>query len=349
LTRIAGVPEQLRASATVMSASAPELELAAAALAAAPLPEMPAGVAASVMATLREAAETLHAEAGRAQREGLELKRRGLWLEAAGVAFEVWNKGIFIRGMAAGPLDALDLVSRRRAADLFKVWANYEKRVIPFVNEHGEESEAAALRKLFFYARNEDRLKTYDRYRLMVDEAGDLDRYEEASGVPLAAVRELAGKWLGPIGAIGGIVEMIHPEHGGAEGIGDRASGAAAAVGGGLSTYTTIVGLETAGAMIPGVDVIAGTLLLASAGWEAYTHRKAIAHAVVEGGSFLIHHPAILAGPLAPPVAAAQEAWDHRKDIAHGLVSAGEFGEHRAEDAAHLASSGFHKLKSLFG
>jgi hypothetical protein len=91
MTKIAGIPEQLRASSTLLAVSAPELALAAEAFASAPLPKMPPGLVSVVEDALQRAATVLRGAAARADTEGKDLKRRGLWPEVAGTAFAAWE------------------------------------------------------------------------------------------------------------------------------------------------------------------------------------------------------------------------------------------------------------------
>jgi hypothetical protein len=179
------------------------------------------------------------------------------------------------------------------------------------------------------------------QFREILARSGDLAEYEKDADVPLAGLRTIGGRILGPLGIITGGWELFHPGHSGWQGWGDRVSGAAGAAGSVGATGIAYFGLETATLFVPGVDVVTGTLLLASAGWEVYTHRKEIAHAVVKGAGYVIHHPVVLTGP---PGIAAQEVWDHRQQIAKGAVSIGKWGEHRIEDAAKPAVSLVHKI-----
>lgn len=349
MTRIAGVPEELESMATLLAASAPELQTAAMMLASAPLPAMPPGVAAATSDALDAATRALGTSALISAHEGLDLRRRSLWLRVAdtgGAALWSANTSPF-KAVLSAPLDALDLIERRKALQMLRVWKTYLRAVRPIEDDYGAGSEQAfevtwRLRRRLDIAPS--------RFRSIVEGGGDLARYERDAEVPLAGVRLLAGRVLGPAGVVAGFYEIWRPSHPGWKRWGDRASGAAGALGSAGGSAIAYYGLETTAMFVPGVDVVAATLLLGSAGWEIYTHKKEIAHALVSGGSYVLHHPVVLAGPAG---VAAEEVWDHRQQLASAAVSTASWGEHRVEDAAapavSVAKGAYHEGGRLLG
>lgn len=335
MSRIAGVPEQLRAAATVIAQTAPELDLAAVALASAALPEMPPGVAASVQGTISQASSTLHRAAATAGHTGRELKRRGLWLELADAGPTAWALGLTAKAAIDLPFGLMDFAERKRGLDMLRIWGRYERAVLPIARDYGEQSMQATKMWLLFQ-RSHPEFAT--KMMTIADGAGELGKYERAADVPFPLIRGVGGKILGPVGVLSSSWLLLHPEHEhGWERTGDRIAGGAGVIGGAGATMAAFGGLEAVGLAVPGVNIAVATLIVGAAAWDLYTHRKEVAHALAEGGKFLWDHKAIVvAGPAG---AAAQEVWDHRRDIARGAVTVGEFGVHRAEDAAHIVTS----------
>ena len=74
-------------------------------------------------------------------------------------------------------------------------------------------------------------------------------------------------------------------------------------------------------------------LLVGAAGWEVYTHRRAIAHAVVGAGDFAWKHKTAILAPT--PLGPAAFAWNHKKDVARVAVTTGEGAVHGVESGAH--------------
>jgi hypothetical protein len=337
MTRFAGVPEQLRAAATVLGATAPELDLAAVALSSIALPAMPPGVALVVEDTLWRASATLRQAALEAKREGEDLKRRGLWLELADAGGTAWAYSVVTRAALDIPTGLMDFVERKRAIRLLQVWRAYKRLVVPTADRFGPESYEA-LWKYFRFQYHYPEVAS--RLPMLAEGAGDMSFYERASGVPLPLLRGVTGKILGPLGVATGFLQIVNPEHShGWERTGDEVAGGANLIGSAtatLMTFGSAATVEAIGVWIPGVNVAVAVLILGSAAWELYTHRREVARALVAGGKDVRDHPLLLIGPAGP---AAQLAWDHRRTIARGAVATAQFGANSAENAAHLAVS----------
>jgi hypothetical protein len=82
--RVSGVPEHLRALSRTLTDVAPELDRAATRLTTAELPAMPPGVTDAVAGTLSQVGESIRRVALAVTREGLDVRRRSVWLEIAG-------------------------------------------------------------------------------------------------------------------------------------------------------------------------------------------------------------------------------------------------------------------------
>ena len=84
MTRISGVPPDLRSLSRAFGAAAPDLHATASRLAGVSLPEMPPGVSGSVTATLASVGAQLQTAALTVEQAGIDAGHRALWLEIAG-------------------------------------------------------------------------------------------------------------------------------------------------------------------------------------------------------------------------------------------------------------------------
>jgi hypothetical protein len=326
VTRIAGIPQQLALFSTVLAEAGVELGVEATSVATAGLPVMPPSVAGQVEHAVTHASNALQQAARTAEREASDVRRRALWLARANGGETTGLEALFgLRALAETPLYALDTLARHRVAEMLNAWSRYNRVVVPIVNEYGETSMPATKIWFLWQQRNPMSLS---RLNTVLEGAGDAAKYEHGAGLPLAGLRSVAGKALGPLGIATSIYSLAHPAHDhGWERTGDRVAAGAGLLG---SSGATALAFAPGLAAVPGVNIAVGALLVGAAGWEIYTHRKAIAHAVVGAGNWALNHSTqILAGTPAGP---AVVAWEHRKDLARGAVSVGSWGLHRAED-----------------
>jgi hypothetical protein len=328
VTKIAGVPAQLAVFSKLLAEAGVELGVEAVSVADAPLPAMPPGVAGQVAGTLGRVPELLRRAALVAEREAIDTRKRALWFAAAdsGAASAV-AAVIGVKTVGQIPLDVLDVQSRVRVADMLKAWGRFERVAMPIANEYGPRSFAATQ---IWFAWQERNPMPLSRLRSVIAGAGSAEEYERAAGVPLAGLRAVATKVLGPIGVVTSVYSIVNPEHAsGWERTGDRVAAGAGLLGSGS---TTVLAFAPALAN-PAVDIAVGVLLVGAAGWEVYTHRRAIAHAVVGAGDFAWKHRTAILAPT--PLGPAALAWDHKKDIARVAVTAGEGALHGVESGAH--------------
>jgi hypothetical protein len=212
-------------------------------------------------------------------------------------------------------------------------WARWERVVTPIVTDYGDDSLAATTAWFLFQRRSP---LTVQQILKMVSGAGEQEAYAAAADVPLAAVRTVGGKILGPLGIYTNFLAMTHPEHEGWRGTGGQVAGG---IGLGGSIGATALAF---GAAVPGLDVAVGVALLGAGAWElgnlAWDNRKAIAKAATTAGKFAVDHaPDFAAGAVAGP--AGVFAWEHRGDIARGAVATATWGADQAESAASTALS----------
>jgi hypothetical protein len=329
VTRIAGIPQQLAALSTVLAEAGVELSVAATSVSTAGLPSMPPGIAGQVEHAISHGRSTLQRAARTAEREASEVRRRALWLARADSGGTAGLEALFgLRALAETPLYALDTVSRHRIAEMLQAWSRYNRVVLPVVREYGETSLPATKIWLLWQRRNPMALS---RLNSVIDGAGDAAKYEQTAGLPLAGLRAVAAKALGPFGMATSAYSLLHPAHAhGWERTGDRVAAGAGFLGSGGAT---VLAFAPELAAVPGVNVAVGALLVGAAGWEIYSHRKAIAHSVVGAGEWAWSHKVqILAATPAGPAAVA---WDHRKEIARGVVGTERWGVRRAKDVEH--------------
>jgi hypothetical protein len=145
---------------------------------------------------------------------------------------------------------------------------------------------------------------------------------------------ELGGKSLAVLDVVLGGYTVIHgSEYGGTRGDIDRGVAGMSVLAGATVVAAAFLPIPVAG------EAAAAVILTGAALWTAGNmiadHRKEIAHAVTSGGSFLVHHPLVLAGPAG---VGAQEVWDHRADI-----------EHAGESVVHAGSSAVHAVGDAGG
>lgn len=331
MTRIAGVPAELARLSNVLVEAGVELSVEAVTVSNTTLPEMPPGVAGQVAGNLADASSALRRSALIAQREAVDVRKRALWLvRADGGDTSAIAALIGFRAVGEIPLASLDTAARLRVADMLKAWQRYDRVVVPIVDQYGTESMAATKIWLLWQRRNPMPLS---RLNSVIASAGDAAAYERATGIPLAGLRSVAGKIMGPIGFGTNLYSFVRPEHAhGWERTGDRIAAGAGMVGSGGATA---MALAPALAAVPGLDIAVGALLVGAAGWEVYTHRKEIAHALVGGAKTAWDNKAyFMAGPGGAP---AVFAWNHRGEAARVAVSSAVWGAHRAEDAARIA------------
>jgi hypothetical protein len=84
MTKISGIPEELRALAQALADVAPDLQKTASRLSSVSLPEMPPAVAGVVSDTLGDVGSRLRSAAMTVEREGLAVGKRATWLAIAG-------------------------------------------------------------------------------------------------------------------------------------------------------------------------------------------------------------------------------------------------------------------------
>src|SRR6185437_9296587 len=126
------------------------------------------------------------------------------------------------------------------------------------VDDYGAESMQAT--RIWFIFQERSPL-SHERFLQMLDGAGETESYAAAVDVPLAGLRVVAGRVLAPLGIATNFMVMIHPEHDGWRGDVDRISGG---LGVGSSAVLTAAAF---GATIPGLDVVAGGVLLGVGAW----------------------------------------------------------------------------------
>lgn len=348
MTRVAGIPEDLQSLAATLVGSAPELDLAGAMLAraASALPSMPAGVAGQVETSLQQAQRLLAQSAATAQKEGSDLRRRGLWLEIADRIRKAWEPVAAPFGMLSTPNDAVNATSLWRVHRLLKVWDAYDRAVTPAVAAEGESSLAALNAQLSFEERNP---MSPARFATVLEGAGEDGAYLESLG-SFAEVAGTIGKFTPVGGVVGGVVELALPTHRhGALMVADRASGFGTLAGSGILLA------DAAGmALMPGLVPVALGVVVAAGVWELYENRQAVARITVAGGKFLLGHAYVLAGPAG---IAAKELYDYRRPLAHALVSTADTSAQLAENGAktilggaeNAGASAVSTAKSLLG
>jgi hypothetical protein len=318
---------------TVLAEAGVELSVEATSVATAGLPVMPPTVAGQVTQALAHASTALQRAAVTAEREASEVRRRALWLAIANRGDTTGLETFFgLRALAEAPLSVLETASRHRVAEMLQAWGRYTRVVLPIVDEYGPTSMPATKIWFAWQQRNPMALS---RLSSVIAGAGDAASYEHATGLPLAGLRSVAAKTFGPLGVVTSVYSLAHPAHeGGWERTGDRVAAGAGLLGSGGAT---VLAFAPGAAAIPGLNIAVGALLVGAAGWEIYTHRKAIAHAAVAAGDFVWKHKtAVLAGtPLGP----AAVAWDHRKEIARGAVAATDWTGDRLEDVGEGIAS----------
>jgi hypothetical protein len=332
MTRIAGIPQQLEMFSSTLAEVGVELSVAAVSVSEAGVPAMPPGVAGQVIEALAHTGTALQRAAVTAEREAAEVRRRALWLLAADRGSTTALDAAFALRAGEMPLNVLDLLARRRVTQMLAAWGRYTRVVLPVVREYGPTSMPATSIWFSWQGRNPMPLS---RLNSVIRGAGDAASYERASGLPLVGLRAVAGKVLGPLGVATSIYSLAYPEHStGWERTGDQVAAGAGMLGsGGMTALAFAPEL----AAVPGVNIAVGALLVGAAGWEIYTHRKAIAHAAVSAADFAWkHRTAVLAGTPAGP---ALVAWDHRKDIARGAVAATKWSGDRLSDVGHGIAS----------
>jgi hypothetical protein len=324
MTKVAGIPGELRALASTLVTSTPELELAAATLGAAAVPEMPPGVSSQVEEAILRAQALLRDSARTASEEAQDLRRRGLWFEIADRAAGSREAASTLFGMVTTPLDATDGFYRWRLATLLEKWAEYRADVLSVATTRGESS----LPTLDAYLRfQETHPMSPQTFETMVDGAGSIDNYVASLG-RLAQVVDVLGRYA-PYAAIpAGVVSLVRPQH--AHGIlmaADRGAGLAT-IGGSVGSIAMSAGLLEVTPL--GVGVV--TVLLVGAGvYELYENREEVARLTVAGGKFLLHHAYVLAGPEG---IVDHEIFAHRAALARAAVTSVDAGKDFAEKGA---------------
>jgi hypothetical protein len=341
MTKIAGIPEQLRGVAEAMHGTAGDLHALAVRLSGLEYPEMPGGTDAMVRGLVADAGARLRRDAMVAESSSGDVKKRATWFEAADALLAA---PLITASKDTSELLAtvLDLKERLRVDQMMKEWRRWNRVVPDVVDDYGADSMAAT--RMWFIFQERSPLAHAD-FLAMLKGAGERDLYAESADIPFAAARAFAGKVLGPLGVYTNFEIALHPEHDGWRGDVDRASGVVGIFGSGGATALAF----GVGATIPGLDVAVGAALLGVGAWQlgnlAWDNRKAIAHAAVKGATFAYDHAGWVAGPL------GQLAWEHRGDAARAAVASVNWGVDRGADIANagigLAKGGVDEAKSI--
>jgi hypothetical protein len=333
MTRVAGIPEQLRGVASSLHGTAGDLEALAGELSGISYPEMPPDTAGVVIGLVTDAGGRLRRDAIVADSAGGDIKNRALWFEFADALL---SAPVFkaVHESSDSVVNALDAVEARRVEQMLGEWRRWNRVVPEIIDEYGADSGPATSIWFSFQERSP---LTYDQLMRMLAAEGSPEDLATAADVPLAAFRGVAGKFLGPLGIITNGLMLIDPEHSGWRGDVDRVSGGLGVVASGTATAMAL------GLSVPGLDVAVGGVLLGVAAWQVgnliYDNRKAIASAAVSTAKYVYDHAGWIGGPL------GQLAWEHRSDAVHGIVSAGEWG---FDHALGVANTGLNAAQGAF-